>query len=104
MVVKRVRSAPSLTDGVPDRTLCLDACRTALVKRLGVPHTSLLPIVRRACRCALTAALVALGKLCLQNNRGDSSHVVDQCRQELALRLEQWTEPMWIQHVPAALR
>ena len=59
-----------------------------LVKWLTVEQTSLLP----GGRCVLAAVCVALDK------------TIDLCRRELAKRLEQWTEPMWLRHVPARLR
>ena len=62
-----------------------------LVKQLRVEQTSLLPVPDHGGRCALAAVLVALDK-------------ADPCRQDLAKRLEQWTEPMWTKHVPARLR
>lgn len=41
----------------------------------------------------------ALGKMSTQ-----PSHVLEQCRLQLAKRLDQWTEAMWVKRVPAVLR
>ena len=65
-----------------------------LVKRLGA-EISTLPVVDHDGRCALAAVLVALNK---------SPTAIEQCRRDLAKRLEQWTKPMWVEHVPARLR
>ena len=62
-----------------------------LVQQLRLKQTSLLPVADHGGRCALAAVLVALDK-------------IEPCRQELAKRLEQWTQPMWVKHVPARLR
>ena len=77
--------------------------REPLIGQLTVAPTSTLPIVSNDGRCALVAVLVALGKM---DNGGAvaNSVVVEQSRQELARCLEQWTERMWVKHVPACLR
>ena len=80
----------------------LQVCCNAFFERLRVEQVSILPIAHDDGRCLLTAALVALGKIPHANV--DAGHVLDQCRQQLVRRMEQWTEPMWIKHVPASLR
>jgi len=84
-----------------------EACRDKLVRRLRLAEqTSTLTVHHNDGRCVLTAVLVALGKVPAASHdpQAASDSVIDQSCRDLVARLQQWTEPMWVRHVPAVLR
>ena len=77
----------------------------ALIAQLGLARTSVLPDGRPA----LIAVLVALGQFDGGDESAGASNpavvvMIEQSCQQLARRLELWTERMWVKHVPGGLR